>query len=105
MTDARIAITTVPSHESATELAQKLVQDRLAACVSISSAVESVYWWQKKVEQSQEFVLLIKTTQEKIAPLRQRLLDLHEYEIPEFLVLPVELGSEPYLAWMRESVR
>ncbi len=105
MTDARIAITTVPNHEVAVELAHKFVEDRLAACVSITSPVESVYWWKKKVEESMEYMLVIKTTVEKIGPLRQRLLELHEYEVPELLVVAVEAGAENYLLWLRESLR
>lgn len=105
MTDARIAITTVPSRELGLEIARKVVQDRLAACVNISAEISSVYWWQKKVEESQEYLLIIKTTQEKAGALRQRIQELHEYEVPEFLVVTVESGVENYLTWIRESVR
>lgn len=104
MTDARIILTTVALHETAITIARTLVQERLAACVNVATAVESIYWWQGKPEQSLEYVLMMKTTEAKVDALRQRLLALHPYEVPEFVVLPVESGSENYLSWIRESV-
>lgn len=103
MTDARVILTTVAIHERALNIAQKLVEERLAACVSITTAVESVYAWEGKIEHALEYVLIMKTTSERVEALRERLLQLHAYEVPEFLVLPVESGSEPYLQWLRAS--
>jgi periplasmic divalent cation tolerance protein len=104
MTDARIVLTTVALHESAMTIARTLVQERLAACVNVATAVESIYWWQGKLEQSLEYVLMMKTTASKVDALRERLMALHSYDVPEFVVLSVEGGSEPYLSWIRESV-
>jgi periplasmic divalent cation tolerance protein len=104
MTDARIVLTTVALHESAMTIARTLVQERLAACVNVATAVESIYWWQGKLEQSLEYVLMIKTTASKVDALRARLMALHSYDLPEFVVLSVDGGSEAYLAWIRESV-
>ena len=104
MTDARIILTTVAIHETAMTIARTLVQERLVACVNVATAVESIYWWQGKLEQSLEYVLMMKTTAARIDPLRERLLALHPYEVPEFVVLPVESGSEAYLSWIRENV-
>lgn len=105
MTDARIVFTTVALHETAKMIAHTLVLERLAACVNVSPAVESVYWWEGKMDHSMEYVLVMKTTEEKVEALRERLGTLHPYELPEFVVLSVENGSEAYLNWIRESVR
>jgi periplasmic divalent cation tolerance protein len=101
---ARIAMTTVPQRDTALTIARTLVEERLVACVNISSAVESIYWWQGKIEQSTEYVLMMKTTAGQLNLLRDRLLALHPYDVPEFVVLPVESGSEAYLAWITETV-
>ena len=105
MTDARIILTTVALHETAIKIARTLVEEHLAACVNITPAAESVYWWQGKIEQSLEYILMIKTSVDKVEALRARLLATHPYETPEFIVRAVEGGSEAYLAWIRESVR
>ncbi len=104
MTDTRIVLTTVALHETAISMARTLVQERLAACVNVSTGVESIYWWQEKIEQTLEYVLMIKTTAGKVEALRERMMKLHPYELPEFVVLPVESGSEAYLKWIAESV-
>jgi len=104
MTEAKIILTTVALHEMAISIARTLVSERLAACVNITGAVESIYHWEGKLEQALEYVLIMKTTADKVEALRERLMQLHRYEIPEFLVLPVETGSEAYLKWIRESV-
>lgn len=104
MTDARIVLTTVALHETAISIAQTLVAEHLAACVNVAPAVESVYWWQGKMDHSLEYVLMIKTKADRVDALRQRLLGMHPYELPEFVVLQVESASEAYLEWIRESV-
>jgi periplasmic divalent cation tolerance protein len=104
MTDARIVLTTVALHETAIAMARTLVQERLAAGVNVSPGVESIYWWQEKLEQTLEYVLMIKTTAGKIDALRERMMKLHPYELPEFVILPIEGGSEAYLQWIGESV-
>lgn len=104
MTDARIVLSTVALHENAISMARTLVQERLAACVNVAPAVESIYWWQDKVDHSMEYVLMIKTSESKITALRERLIALHPYEVPEFIVLSVESGSDAYLGWIRESI-
>ncbi len=105
MTDARIILTTVALHETAIKIARTLVEERLAACVNVAPSVESFYWWEGKLDHSFEYVLMIKTTAEKVETLQQRLRALHPYELPEFVVLPVESGSDAYLGWVRESVK
>ena len=102
---ARIALTTVANLEEAARLARTLVEERLAACVSIIPAVHSIYRWQGQVESSTETLLLIKTGPDQLASLEARLRELHSYEIPEFLVLGIEAGSRLYLDWLESSLR
>jgi periplasmic divalent cation tolerance protein len=99
-----IVLTTLGADFDAPSLARTLVEERLAACVSILPGVVSVYRWQGGVEQDQEQQLLIKTTPDRLAALESRLQQLHPYDVPELLVLDVERGGAAYLAWVRESV-
>lgn len=101
---ARIVLTTVANIEEATRLGRALVEERLAACVTLIPAVESIYRWQGKIESSAETLLVIKTASDRITALEARLGELHSYETPEFLVLAVESGSHPYLAWLMASL-
>ncbi|KAA6460875.1 divalent-cation tolerance protein CutA [Acidobacteria bacterium AB60] len=102
--DARIVLTTASNDEEARSLARTLVEERLAACATLVPAVESIYRWQGKVETATETLLLLKTTATQVPALKSRLLDLHSYETPEVLALPVESGSDGYLAWMRDNL-
>lgn len=99
-TTARIVLTTVANLDDARSLGRALVEERLAACATLIPGIESVYRWKGELETSSEVQLLLKTSTAKLAALESRLLELHAYETPEFLVLPVETGSRQYLAWM-----
>jgi periplasmic divalent cation tolerance protein len=103
--DVRVVLTTTASIEDARRLGCTLVEERLAACATLLPAVESIYRWQGAVESAQETMLLIKTVAEKLAALEARLLILHNYDTPEFLVLPVESASAAYDAWMQASTK
>ena len=103
-TTARIVLTTAGSPAEASRLARTLVTERLAACATLIPSVESYYEWQGATEIATETLLLLKTDLANIAALEARLLALHSYETPEFLILPVEAGSEKYLAWMKASL-
>ncbi len=97
---ARIVLTTTASLEEAGRVGRTLVEERLAACATVIPAVESIYSWKGRLETSTEAMLLLKTGVEQLIPLEDRLHQLHDYETPEFLVLPIEAGSSAYLAWM-----
>jgi len=101
---ARIAMTTVASAEEAARLSRALVEERLAACATLLPAAHSIYHWEGRIETSDECLLLLKTTTERLAGLEARLGELHSYQTPEFLVLAVEAGSHPYLAWLERSL-
>lgn len=101
---AVIVLTTVGADTDATELARTLVEQRLVACVNIVAGVTSVYRWKQGVEQDDEQILVMKTTKDLLVALQARLRELHSYELPEFVVIPVSGGSEAYLDWLCGSV-
>ncbi len=105
MTDKRLYISTAPTREEANTLASEMVGRRLAACVNILGPVASVYRWQGEVENSEEFLLLIKSTEECGAAIQQVLTELHSYKVPELICLPIEGGLESYLSWIAASVK
>jgi|SRR5271154_972646 periplasmic divalent cation tolerance protein len=105
MTDKRLVLTTCGSLEEARNIAHALVERQLAACINIAPRVESVYRWQGKVETVTECMLVIKTTAHAFNGLREALLELHSYELPECIEVPIEGGSAAYLEWIGESVR
>jgi len=104
MTDNRLVLTTTASHEEAQKIARGLVERRLAACVNIVPKVQSIYRWQEKVEESEEWLLVIKTTQEAFERLRDAIVELHSYDVPEIICLVIEDGSRAYLQWIGDSV-
>lgn len=104
MTDKRIVLTTTGSEEEAAKIAHHLVERGLAACVNVVPHVKSVYRWKDKVEESREWLLIVKTTAGVFAQVRQAISDLHSYELPECICLAIEDGSPGYLQWIAESV-
>jgi periplasmic divalent cation tolerance protein len=105
MTDKRIVFSTAGSKEEASKIAHALVERKLAACVNIVPQVESVYRWKGKVETSQEWLLIVKTTAQNVGAVCSSLKELHSYELPECVAMAVESGSEEYLKWVAESMR
>jgi periplasmic divalent cation tolerance protein len=101
---ARIVLTTAADPEEARVLGRAFVEEQLAACATLIPAVESIYCWKGAIQSSGETMLLLKTDVDRLTALETRLRQLHSYEVPEFLVLPVETGSRAYLDWMRESL-
>ncbi len=100
-----VVLTTLPSDADAEDLAATLVGERLAACVSVMGAMQSIYRWRNEVERADERQLIIKTAAACVPALEARLKSLHRYEVPEFLVLSVATGSDEYLSWLLESCR
>lgn len=103
MPDAVIVLTTWPANRDAAELAHTLVSERLAACVDVYSEMQSTYRWRNAIEVEPERQLVIKTTPRQLEALQQRLAQLHPYDVPEFLVLPVASASDAYVRWLAES--
>ena len=101
--DCVMVWTTIGRRMDGGKVASILVNERLAACVNVLSEMESVYRWKGGVESDRERQLIVKTTAGRVTALRARLHELHDYETPEFIVLPIVGGSEAYLQWIRES--
>jgi periplasmic divalent cation tolerance protein len=104
-TDYVIVMTTLPADADASIFARTLVETRLAACVNLLPVMESVYRWEGTVEQEPERQLVIKTSRGRVAALWERIRELHPYDTPEFLVLPIVDGNDAYLRWVGESTR
>jgi periplasmic divalent cation tolerance protein len=100
-----LVLTTVARAEDAERIAEELVGRRLAACVNVLPGVRSIYRWKGAVERDEERLLLVKTRADRYEALREALLALHPYEVPELVAVPIERGSEAYLRWLDESVR
>jgi len=100
-----LVLTTLPVDADAAAFARTLVTERLAACVNLLAPMESVYRWEGRVEKESERQLVIKTSRDRVIALWDRVRELHPYEIPEFLVLPIVDGNEAYLRWVGESTK
>jgi periplasmic divalent cation tolerance protein len=104
MTDKQIVLSTAGSEDEARKIARHLVERQLAACVNIVPQIESIYRWQGKVESSREWLLLIKTTADRFAEVRNAIRELHSYDVPECIAIAIEDGSAEYLQWITDSV-
>jgi periplasmic divalent cation tolerance protein len=97
---AIVVLCTCPDDAAAERIASALVEERLAACVNRVPGIASTYRWQGKVDRARECLLLIKTTSERFDALRERIVALHPYELPEVIAVDIALGHAPYLAWI-----
>jgi len=104
MTDKKLVLTTAGSKEEARKIARALVERRLAACVNMVPQIESIYRWEGKVEDAQEWLLVIKTTGPAFERVRDVIKELHSYEVPECICISIENGSPDYLKWIGDSV-
>lgn len=100
MTDKIVVLSTASSTEEAEKIARGLVNQRLAACVSVVPGIRSFYHWQGKIEDSAELLLVIKSSRAHFEALRLSLEKLHSYEVPEVIAMPVVDGAPNYLQWM-----
>ena len=99
-----VVLSTLPVDGEPVRIARTLVEERLAACVNILPAMTSIYRWSDGIEEDPEHQVVMKTTRERLPALWGRLRDLHPYDVPEFIVLPIVDGSDVYLKWIRASV-
>ncbi len=98
-----VALVTCPSEKQARDIAEAVVRGELAACVNIVPAVRSLYVWEGELQEDVEALMVIKTTRPRLKALENAVISLHPYTVPEFIVLPVEGGSEDYLRWVAEG--
>jgi periplasmic divalent cation tolerance protein len=104
MTNVVVVLTTMPDDARTDEVSRVLVEERLAACVNVHAPMTSTYRWKGAIAREAERQLTIKTTADRVDALRTRLRELHPYELPEFLVLRADGGSDEYLEWIESSV-
>jgi periplasmic divalent cation tolerance protein len=98
-----IVLTTLPADADGAAFARGLVEERLAACVNLSAPMESIYRWEGTIEMETERQLVIKTSRDRVVELWDRVREMHPYDMPEFLVMPIIDGNDAYLRWVGES--
>ncbi len=103
--DLRVVLVTAPEGEAAEKLATALVEEHLAACVNRIQGIRSHYRFEGKLMDDGEDLLVIKTTVQRFPALRERILALHPYEVPEILALPVTDGAPAYMDWVRDELK
>lgn len=101
---AYLVFVTGPDREALLELGRRVVGERLAACVNVLGDLASVYRWEDEVQEDAEGLALMKTTGARLEVLRERVLELHPYDEPEFVAVEIDRGSSSYLSWVAASV-
>lgn len=102
MKDVMVCLITAPEGEPASKIAKALVEERLAACVNIVPAIRSIYSWEGEICDDGEALLIVKTRRDLFERLDERLREVHPYDTPELLAVPVEKGAESYLSWVAD---
>ena len=105
MTDKIVVFVMVGNPNDAAVLAKSLVEKRLAACVNLVPGATSWYWWDGKVAEDQEVLLIVKTSRHKFASLEKEVVRLHSYAVPEVVAIQIVEGSKNYLNWIEESLK
>jgi periplasmic divalent cation tolerance protein len=103
-TEYCVILVTTGSQDEAERIARALVEEKLAACCNIVPGLRSVYRWQDAVQVDEEQLLIIKSAPAHFAAIERRVRDLHAYDVPEIIMLPVTQGFAPYLAWIDQSL-
>lgn len=96
---------TTSGEEESKRIGKTLVEDRLAGCVNIIPSIRSFYWWNDEIEEDEESVLIVKTIEENVKEIIKRVKELHSYENPCIIHIPIKGGSEDYLKWLLEEIR
>jgi periplasmic divalent cation tolerance protein len=103
--ELRLVYITVPNMEEATALGRELVESRLVACVNIIDQMHSMYWWEEKIQEDREVIVLAKTRTDLIPDLIDRVKSLHSYACPCIVTLPILEGFRPFLDWVAQETR
>ena len=104
MTDYRVIFITCPGLDEAERIAQVLVEEKLAACVNILPKITSIFWWENKVERTEELLLIVKTKKDRVKRLIDLVKKIHSYRVPEIISLSITEGSKDYLEWVEKAV-
>jgi periplasmic divalent cation tolerance protein len=102
--EIRVVLVTAPDPHTAAGLARVLVEERLAACGNVVPGITSVFRWDGEVQEESEVLLILKTEARQLERLVSRTVELHPYDVPEVIAVPVDFGHRPYLSWVSESV-
>ncbi len=105
MADPLVIFITAGSAEEGERIAEALVKEMLAACVNIVPAISSVYRWEGRVQRDNEALLIVKSRQDVFDHLVDRVKELHSYDLPEVIALPIAVGSDDYLRWLSGAVQ
>ncbi|MBC7131111.1 divalent-cation tolerance protein CutA [Candidatus Bathyarchaeota archaeon] len=100
-----VVFVTTSSREEAEKIAEKLLEEKLIACANIIGPVHSLFWWQSKIDQAQEHLIIMKTIKNLFNKLSERVKALHSYEVPEIIAMPIVEGFKPYMEWLENSLR
>lgn len=94
---------TVGNIKEAKKIAHSIVKDKLVACVNIIPKTESIYWWQGKIEEDSECVIIAKTNEKNVEKTIQKIQDMHSYELPDIIVIPIVGGLKKYLEYVKDE--
>lgn len=100
-----VILVTASSKKEAQKIAAVLIKQKLAACVNLVGKVDSIFFWENKLQKAKEFLLVIKSTRAKFARIVKLIKSLHSYKVPEIIGLPIIVGDKPYLRWIDASLR
>ena len=100
-----IIFITAPEKNEAELIAQALLQEKLAACVNLIENIHSFFWWQGKIDNAKEVLLVVKTKKSLVSKLIKKVQVIHSYEVPEIIALPIISGNKKYLNWIDDSTR
>ena len=103
MSEYLLVISTVPSEKEGSTIAKAIVEERLAACVNVTSGIQSFYWWEERIADDREFILFIKTKASLFLELETKIKALHSYQVPEIIAIPIQSGSKEYLDWIEQN--
>lgn len=100
-----VIFVTASNKKEAQKIAARLIKNKLAACVNIAQEIESLFFWEAKIQKAKESLLIIKSTRAKFPRIVKLIKSLHSYKVPEIIALPIITGDKPYLGWIDASIR
>jgi len=100
-----VVIVTVANRDEAVKIVRSLLEERLIACANIVGPISSIFWWKGKIEEASEFLVFMKSHENHFERLSERIMEIHSYEVPEILALPIIKGSPSYLKWLSNSLQ
>ena len=100
-----VVLMTTATREEAEKIARNLLNQKLIACANIVGPVSSLFWWKEKISQENEFLVLMKTSADLFEKLAATIKQMHSYEVPEIIAIPIAKGEQTYLEWLSSSLR